>query len=140
MKTIRNIGIFIFILIAASIAEYTVSGLKLGIVNRLSNFLFSPCPYNGHCVIEKDGVVKEGRFVDGKRHGRWVLRWADGGVQEGEYVDGKKHGDWVFRYANGGVREGPFVDGKIHGKWVWRSADGVELLESCYENGDEIDC
>ena len=50
--------------------------------------------------------------MDGKKHGRWVLRFADGGVQEGSYVDGKNHGRWVFRLAGGSVvSETTWVDG-----------------------------
>jgi len=72
----------------------------------------------------EDGTVATGRFVNGKRHGQWVLRTADGGVQKGPFVDGKKHGDWVLRFAGGGVQEGSLVDGKRHGYWVERYADG----------------
>ena len=49
----------------------------------------------------------EGPYVDGKRHGDWVIRFADGFVGEGPYADGKRHGDWIIRRADGFVGEGP---------------------------------
>ena len=58
-----------------------------------------------------------------------------GNVDEGPYVDGKKHGDWVFRFANGSVREGPFVDGKNHGRWVFRHANGTVVSETTWVDG-----
>jgi len=78
---------------------------------------------------------KTGSFVDGKRHGDWVERWANGTVLEGPYVDGKRHGDWVWRFADGGVWEGPYVDGKMHGDWVERFADG-SVWEGPYRDGE----
>ena len=72
--------------------------------------------------------------MDGKRHGRWVTRYADGAVDEGPFVDGKRHGRWVFREADGDVREGSYVDGERHGHWVARYATGSSL-EYDYRNG-----
>ena len=81
-----------------------------------------------------DGTVWEGPFVDGMKHGDWVLRFASGNVWEGPYVDGKMHGDWVERFADGTVWEGPFVDGMKHGDWVERFADGT-VWEGPYVDG-----
>lgn len=65
----------------------------------------------------------EGSYVDGKRHGHWILRFSTGtGVHEGPYVDAEKHGYWTERDSFGAVSEGPYVDGKRHGHWVLRSA------------------
>lgn len=81
-----------------------------------------------------DGTVWEGPMVDGKRHGRWVERLADGGVQEGSYVEGKRHGQWTVRRADGDVYQGPVVEGKKHGQWVERYADG-NVHEGPYADG-----
>ena len=35
-----------------------------------------------------------------------------GGVDEGTYLNGKKHGRWIDRYANGRVDEGPYANGQ----------------------------
>lgn len=71
------------------------------------------------------GNVAEGPYVDGKKHGPWILRFVVGGSIEhpvriehaGSYEHGKKHGPWV----EGGA-EGSYKNGKRHGYW-W-SADG----------------
>ena len=80
-----------------------------------------------------DGTVaSKGPYVDGKKHGRWVIRWADGNVGGGPYVDGKQHGRWVERSRNGNLRmEGPYVDGKKHGRWVsrWVERDAYGNVE-----------
>ena len=40
-------------------------------------------------------------------------------LEDVEYKDGKKHGPWVLYYADGGKRrEGAFDMGKKTGKWV----------------------
>ena len=80
------------------------------------------------------GQVEEGPFVDGKRHGRWVVRAVKGTVGEGRFVDGEMRGPWVYRYANGTVAEGPLVDGKPHGRWVERYRDG-KVTETVYVDG-----
>ena len=86
-----------------------------------------------------DGEIttSSGQLQRGKRHGRWVLRFASGTVEEGPYVDGKRHGRWVERTASGGVIETPYVDGKEHGREVWRNADGKVVAEINYVNGVE---
>jgi len=87
--------------------------------------------------IEQDNVF-EGTYKDDKRHGDWVLRFANGQVEEDPFVDGKKHGHWVLRGADGGVVEGAFVDGKEHGNWVWRYPDGT-VEHVTYRNGERVD-
>ena len=67
------------------------------------------------------GKVSEGPYVDGKKHGHWVLRGVYGQVSEGPFVDGKKHGDWKERDMSGNVSYGPYVDGKKHGMWSRRA-------------------
>jgi len=81
-----------------------------------------------------DGAVGQGPYLDGKRHGQWIWRYHDGGVSEGPYLDGKRHGQWVWRYADGAVHEGPYVDGKRHGRWVERYANG-NVFEIDYVDG-----
>ena len=66
----------------------------------------------GSCA-RRTGICAKA-YVDGKRHGHWVLRDTGGGVAEGPYVDDRQHGHWVVRSTNGIGAEGPFVDGKQH--------------------------
>ena len=75
----------------------------------------------------EDAYTGTGTFSKGKRHGRWVLRFASGQVEEGPFVDSKRHGRWVVRFAKGilAEAEGPFVDGEMLGRWVLRHANGT---------------
>lgn len=81
--------------------------------------------------------VAEGPYVAGKKHGRWVMRWAGGSVHEGPYVGGKKHGHWVERSADGSVLEGPYVDGLRDGEWSRRWSTG-RILEGSYHRGERL--
>ena len=57
-------------------------------------------------------VEDSGLLVDGKRQGRWVVRWSDGHVEQGPYVDGVRHGDWYLRAADDRERITRFVHGE----------------------------
>ena len=71
------------------------------------------------------GVIEEGRFVNGKRQGQWILRAADGDVEEGPYVEGNRHGKWVVRDSNGRSQEGLYVEGRRDGQWVSKRSGGT---------------
>ena len=62
----------------------------------------------------------EGAYVDGKRHGTWVVQESDGDIAEGFYVNGQRQGIWTWWFTNGNVLESPFVNDE--------------------ENGTEIEC
>ena len=83
-----------------------------------------------------DGTVGEGPYLEGKRHGQWVILDVDGDVGEGPYVDGKKHGQWLLRLASGDVKEGPYLEGNQHGQWVLRFASG-NVEEGPYVEGKQ---
>ncbi len=90
---------------------------------------------HGHWVIRyADGKVEEGPFMDDKKHGHWVIRYADGDVEEGPFVDNKKHGHWILR-RDGNIEEGRFVDDKKHGTWIIRYVNGSFKKET-YVNGE----
>lgn len=42
--------------------------------------------------------------------------WPDGKSYSGDYVDGKKQGFGVYKYADGKVYEGQWVNGKQSGE------------------------
>ena len=78
----------------------------------------------------------EGSYVDGKRHGHWVLRYSNGSVYEGSYAAGKRHGLWVERYADDSTTwEGPYVNDERHGLWVERGSPGRDY--NCWSRGKE---
>jgi len=85
-------------------------------------------------AIGSDLLVAEGDYIDGKRHGHWILWFVDGQVEEGSMADDKQNGHWVLRNANGDVQEGPYVDNEKHGIWVVRFAGG-DVAEGPYVNG-----
>ena len=71
---------------------------------------------------KRDGtLVLEGAYVDGRRHGRWIVGSGSGAVGEGSYVDGKRHGRWVIRYTDGYVSRGEYKTGDKDGR------------EACYD-------
>ena len=81
-----------------------------------------------------DGTVYFGDFVDGKRTGKGTLAWANGKkVYEGDFLEDWRTGKGVYRWANGNVYEGEFMKGWRTGKGVFRWADG-----DVYE-GDFVD-
>ena len=41
-------------------------------------------------ISELNGLVYEGEWKDGQRHGRGTRTYANGGVYEGEYKDGQR--------------------------------------------------
>lgn len=81
------------------------------------------------------GRVREALYVNGKKHGTEILRYANGTVRETPYVSGEIHGTEVYRYAGGGVMETPYVNGEIHGTAIIRDADGYGS-ETPYVNGE----
>ncbi len=85
---------------------------------------------------DQETIETTGRLRNGKRHGRWVMQWADGGISEGPYDEGERHGPWVERWANGTVGEGRYVEGQRHGHWIIRDANGV-VNEGPYLEGKQ---
>ena len=64
-------------------------------------------------------LAQGGEYVDGKKHGHWVLRFADGTVQEGPLVDGTRYGHWVERSPDGEVYEGPYLGYCTKGEFLF---------------------
>jgi hypothetical protein len=57
-----------------------------------------------------DGIVYEGAWRDGKRHGQGKYTYADGAVYEGEWCDDKRHGRGKYTYADA---DGVGVRGRV---------------------------
>jgi hypothetical protein len=73
--------------------------------------------------VYKDGSKYTGSYVDGKRHGRGVLRFKNGGYYEGQWAKDCYEG--TGRYVSaGGVYEGMFCGGELCGRGVFRWANG----------------
>ena len=73
-----------------------------------------------------NGKVYEGEYMDGKPHGRGIMKWRDGRAYEGEFKDGKLHGRGTLKLSDGRVYEGEFKNGKLHGRGIMKWRDGRE--------------
>jgi len=92
-------------------------------------------------------ALAEGPYVEGKRHGRWVVRRCYGIdlsfsfdwmiiKQEGPYVGGRRHGDWIYYFSNGNVEaKGSYVNNERHGDWVHYFPDGNVRIKASWANG-----
>ena len=58
-------------------------------MKRIFSVLLLGLPAGQSAVAEP---VEEGPYVDGKRHGEWVVRHDDGTIEEGPYFEGERHG------------------------------------------------
>jgi len=81
-------------------------------------------------------IVSEGEYVDGERHGNWVINT---GIERsaGRYRSGERHGRWRIYSVNSGrpVFEGSFVDGVPNGRHVYFQENGKILEERHYSMG-----
>ena len=91
---------------------------------------------HGRWVLPHGDGVLGGTFVNGEKHGHWVMHFGGGNVWEGSYANGRMHGHWVLSWANGDVWEGPFAHGEKHGHWKLRHADGG-ISVGPYVNGKQ---
>ena len=102
--------------------------------------LLEACKITGPLVFRYSGrKVQEGRYQEGKKHGRWT-EWhsAEQKREEGHYQYGEKHGLWTQWYRNGQKEtEGHYKDGKKHGLWTWWHENGKKFREGHYQNGKE---
>ena len=91
-------------------------------------------------------ALAEGPYVEGKRHGRWVVRHYYGIMhifpdwmiikQEGPYVGGWKHGDWVYYFPDGSVEaKGSYANDEKHGDWVHYFPDGSVRIKTSWAKG-----
>ncbi|HZO91781.1 MAG TPA: hypothetical protein VFB38_25920 [Chthonomonadaceae bacterium] len=78
--------------------------------------------------------MRDGEYVDGKKHGLWVSYFANGNkMSEGTYRKGKKEGRWVQYWPNGNKKsEATFVDGKYTGYYVCYYENGNKQWEGYY--------
>ena len=84
--------------------------------------------------INKNILIFEGEYLDGKRNGKGKKYYDDGKLMfEGEYLDGKRNGKGKEYYKNGQLKfEGEYLKGK---KWngIRYNKNGIKEFE--IENG-----
>jgi len=80
------------------------------------------------CIHPSDG----GEAV---REGSWTVADVSGYVSEGQYLNGQKHGRWVIWFPNGtAARTEEFKNGHSDGVFVEWSAAGQRLAEISYKD------
>jgi antitoxin component YwqK of YwqJK toxin-antitoxin module len=90
-------------------------------------------------VLDKEFIVREGNYVEGKLHGPYVIRytWDKGPliIARGNYKNGQKHGLVIEYDVSGRISSTwPYEDGILHGV-VTRYSKGRVLTVERYDKG-----
>lgn len=70
---------------------------------------------SGHGILQMDGCVYEGFFLNGKKHGRGRLTFDSGISYKGDFQFDLYHGHGMLTLQNGSTYEGSFHTGTYHG-------------------------
>lgn len=99
-------------------------------------------------LIEKEGTFwisywsnERGLLERGLRQGNWTTRNSRGIVVNGAYLDGEKHGTWIGQFPNGSTFEQRFLLGEAYTRLVIRNADGEVTGPTLIEDtrtGDQV--
>jgi hypothetical protein len=81
-----------------------------------------------------NGDEYEGKWIDGKRHGKGLMKWADGREYTGDWVNDRCHGQGQCTYINGYVYNGELANGIPYGYGRCVYADG-DVYEGNWVNG-----
>ena len=101
-------------------------------------------------VAYPSGVVYEGEYLAGKKHGKGKSTHPNGNVYEGGWRNDKRHGEGTYTFDSGEMYEGQWLGDNIHGEGKYTSTSG-EVYEGqwlnnkrqgqgkdTYANGDEM--
>lgn len=77
--------------------------------------------------------VYEGDYVNDKKEGQGVFRWASGNLYEGEFKDDERHGKGTMVWTDGSKYEGDWFRGIQHGYGVISFPDGTQK-EGYFDN------
>ena len=88
----------------------------------------------------KNGDCYTGEFVEGKRHGKGCLTYANGDKLDGSFFKGLAEGMCTMTYrTTGNIYEGNYLGGERHGEGVYIIKATGEKKKRVYENGTRID-
>lgn len=78
--------------------------------------------------------MRDGDYVDGKKHGLWISYFADGTkASEGHYCNGQKDGLWRLYHPNGQTKsEATFANGKYVGLYISYHENGNRRWQGRY--------
>jgi hypothetical protein len=80
-----------------------------------------------------DGSQYTGLWLENKREGHGVMRYACGDVYDGNWVEDERQGSAAVKYASGDLYVGMFQLGKRHGYGTYTWADGNKY-EGMWDN------
>jgi len=85
-------------------------------------------------VTSKGGILYEGEFRAGKRHGLGRQLFESGDMYDGGWVDGRLHDRGVYYFTNGDKLYGIWKQGQYDGAGVFHYADG-SISRRVYKDG-----
>ncbi|SCM09982.1 conserved Plasmodium protein, unknown function [Plasmodium chabaudi adami] len=80
-----------------------------------------------------DGSVYVGTTLDGKLHGKGVLKYKNGEEYEGEFYNGKKDGMGKWKDLEGDSYEGQWSNDRKHGHGIYKTKEGF-MYEGKFES------
>lgn len=82
----------------------------LTVIFAFATVIFAALAFADH---NETGYLPGLEFLgQGKKEGRWTEVTEDGDVFEGNYVDGERHGHWVLREPDGTVEHVTYRNGE----------------------------
>jgi hypothetical protein len=109
----------------ALVAHSVVAG---GTGNSLSTGCVSGECENGQGVfVYSSGLVYDGEWKDGTRHGNGVQTYTTG-KYDGEWMQNTRHGKGAITYMSGDTYDGEWQYDKRHGQGVFTWADGTSYV------------
>ncbi|CAK9049225.1 unnamed protein product [Durusdinium trenchii] len=94
-------------------------------------------------VSLRNGVVYEGEFLDGRRHGHGTTEIPEALQQRlgfkthvGQYKDGLRHGPGEMVFADGAVYRGDFEKNGRHGKGLYRNSVGIPIFDGPWSSDE----
>eukprot|EP01034_Spumella_vulgaris_P030517 gene30517-37749_t len=79
---------------------------------------------SGELTDVDDGLIYNGEWKDGKKHGKGEFYFDNGDHIEGLWMNDLAHGDCVAKYLNGNIYIGAFQNGVRSGQGVMTYSDG----------------
>ena len=95
-------------------------------------------PDDGHCATCK---VEEGKYVDGRKEGRWIKYFPDGVTPrlDAHYVGGQPNGDYIKYHENGVIKEkSSYHNRKQSGPFIIMNEQGIVTQEKTFDDNGQI--